>query len=73
MDADHRLETIRRHFAASAVTAAQMDSEAIDAALFWAGDQWGVPATPEQITSALDAFGFERVGAEIVRKSRVLD
>lgn len=66
MHADRQLETIRRHFAASVIAAAQMDSQAIDAALFWAGDQWGIPATPEQIRSALDAFGFE-----IIRKPTI--
>lgn len=68
MSAKRALETAQRHFAASAVAAAQIDSDIIDAALFIAGPQWGVPATQEEIAATLDAFGFERVGTEIVRK-----
>lgn len=70
MSAERALGAIRRHFAAGAVAAAQIDNEIVDAALFIAGPQWGVPATQQEIADTLDAFGFERVGAGIVRKPR---
>jgi hypothetical protein len=62
------LSDLQRRFRESAEQGAQYrtasDRENINYVLFMAGSQWGKPATPEEILSALDAAGFE-----IVRKS----